>query len=586
MRAILIGAATAILLLAGSVVRADDVLPGIDLLQTVGCGTNVDVGQVIPGGIPAGFFDPGSDPFTGTIPLTGQPLATAPPGVINPTDTIVERQATAVLPLTCGPAATIPIEIQALDLTTVGCGPITVTYFGGMNPEQWDVEVALSTIFPQQPGSMTITHDCPEGGTFTSTLPVVPKLIFTRAAPPATRTLDVGLAITLSNMSGGHWQHSDPGFGVITTPGGFLVDHDGDGVPTVGPEPGSSNFFPGLRQLPCTCVPPGPGPQPTPTDDIQAIIEQKPGGSATHIVFPPGPCDPPAVDSDGDGIADICDNLPHTPNPSQKDSDDDTVGDPDPVDHYQCYEVKPASLTVPMVSSDSQFGPLNEALRYIHRLCAPANKNNEGILDPTQHLTGYATRVTTTFTRRTRQVIQNQFGTVLLDVVRPDILMVPTGKNGVPLPPDTIDHFQCYRVKRSHGTPKFLPITVSVSDQFESITLVLKKPIALCAPTDKNHEDPTAPFHPDHLLCYKARSTARFGDVDVTLDNQFGPDQATLIHRRELCVPSFKNPTPTTTSSTTSTTATTFGTTSTTSTTLYGSPSRAFLTPPARSLLD
>jgi len=575
----------------GSTARADDILPGIDLLQTLGCGSGVDVGQVIPGGIPPNFFDPGSDAFTGTISVTGQPLATAPPGVVNPADTIVERQAQAVLPLTCGPSATIPIEIQALDLTTTGCGPITVTYFGGMNPETWDVEVSLSSIFPQQTGSMTISHDCAEGGTFSSTLPVTPKLVFTRQSDSATRTLDIGIAIPLNTVSGGHWQHTDPGFGVVTTPGGFLVDHDGDGVPTVGPEPGSSNFFPGLRQLPCSCVPPGPGPQPAPTDDIQALLEQKPGGGVTHIVFPPGPCDPPALDSDGDGIADVCDNLPNTPNPGQKDTDDDTVGDPDPVDHYQCYEVKPAALTVPPVTSESQFGPLNETLRFPHRLCAPADKNNEGILDPVQHLTGYSTKVSTTFTKRTRQTIQNQFGTILLDVVRPDILLVPTAKNGVPLPPDTIDHFQCYKVKRSRGTPKFVPIVVTVADQFESITLTLKKPVALCAPTDKNHEDLTAPFHPDHLLCYKGRSATPFGTVSVSLDNQFGPDQATLIHRRELCVPSLKNPPVTTTTTSTTLSSTSLQTTTTgaspttTSTTLYGSPSRAFLGD-ARSLLD
>jgi hypothetical protein len=310
-----------------------------------------------------------------------------------------------------------------------------VTYFGGMNPEQWDVEAALSSIFPQQVGSMSITHDCAEGGSFDSTLPVTPKLIFTRAAPPATIVLDAGFVITLNTVSGGHWEHTDPGFGVVTTPGGFLVDHDGDGVPTQGPEPSSSNFFPGIRQLPCSCVPPGPGPQPAPTDDIQALIEQKPGGGVNHIVFPPGPCDPPATDSDGDGIADICDNLPGTANPEQKDTDDDTVGDPDPVDHYQCYEIKPAALVVPPVTSESQFGPLNETLRFPHRLCAPADKNQEGILDPVQHLVGYNTKVSTTFTRRFRQEIQNQFGTILLDVTRPDILMVPTGRNGVPLPP-------------------------------------------------------------------------------------------------------------------------------------------------------
>jgi len=89
-------------------------------------------------------------------------------------------------------------------------------------------------------------------------------------------------------------------------------------------------------------------------------------------------------------------------------------------------------------------------------------------------------------------------------------------------------------------------------------------------------------------------------------------NEVTLIHRRELCVPSLKNPVPTTTTSTTTstsahattttsstnTTSTTTSTTSsttpsttttttstTTSTTHFGSPSRAFLAP-LDSLLD
>jgi hypothetical protein len=68
--------------------------------------------------------------------------------------------------------------------------------------------------------------------------------------------------------------------------------------------------------------------------------------------------------------------------------------------------------------------------------------------------------------------------------------------------------------------------------------------------------DPTAPDHPDLLLCYKSKSSARFGTLEAHIDNQFGPDDVTLIHRRELCVPSF-NPAATTTTSTTSTTTST-----------------------------
>jgi hypothetical protein len=152
-----------------------------------------------------------------------------------------------------------------------------------------------------------------------------------------------------------------------------------------------------------------------------------------------------------------------------------------------------------------------------------------------------------------------------------------------------VDHFQCYKVKRSKGGAKFTKRTVTVADQFETVTLTLVKPVTLCAPANKNNEDPTAPSHPDHLTCYKT-ADGKFPSSTHVISNQFGSsDQVTLIHRRELCVPSLKNPgtttttTTTTTSTTTSTTASTSTTTTTTSTTTttthYGSPSRAFLEP-------
>jgi hypothetical protein len=269
------------------------------------------------------------------------------------------------------------------------------------------------------------------------------------------------------------------------------------------------------------------------------------------------------------------------------------------LDHFQCYEVKPAFFASLTVTVQDQFGTLTEGLRFPHRLCAPANKNGEGILDPTDHLAGYATKPPP-FTKKVNQTVVDQFGTQVLDVVRPDVLMVPTSKDGVALVLP-VDHFQCYKVKRSKGAPKFAKRTVSVQDQFETVTtLTLVKPFLLCAPANKNNEDPTAPSHPDHLTCYKTRD-GKFPSSIHTIDNQFGTDQVTLIHRRELCVPSLKNPPTTTTSTTpttstptstttstsasTSTSTTTTTTSTTTTTTLYGSPSRAFLeqTP---SLLD
>ena len=115
-----------------------------------------------------------------------------------------------------------------------------------------------------------------------------------------------------------------------------------------------------------------------------------------------------------------------------------------------------------------------------------------------------------------------------------------------------------------------------MDDQFGTALVDLLKPVRLCAPANKRNEDPTASDHPFHLLCYKTKNTA-FGTVQTFTNSQFGPAQPVLIHRRELCVPTLKNPVATTTTTTTTSTTTT--------TTVYGFPSRAFLEPTA-DLLD
>ena len=152
---------------------------------------------------------------------------------------------------------------------------------------------------------------------------------------------------------------------------------------------------------------------------------------------------------------------------------------------------------------------------------------------------------------------------------------MPTAKSlAAPAPPAPplpfVDHFQCYKVKRSKGGPKFNKILgVAIKDQFGAGTIDLLKPTELCAPADKNGENPGAENHQSHLLCYRARGNAPFGTKQVWLGTQFGAlNQVSLSHRPRFCVPSIKNPTTTTTTTTT---------TSTTTTTTPGSPSAAFL---------
>ena len=223
---------------------AQNVLAGVDLWETrPGDATFVFGGGVECPPLPADFFEPGSDPFDGQVTFQGQPLQTTPAGILGSTDTIVKRLTDAELP-SCPSSDTVDIEIVALNL--VSTTPITVTY-GGQDPENWDVQMCLSSAVSQGTGIMTISQDCNVGGTFLAELPVTPKFIFTLVGEPSTqRTLDYGswgVGPINYDVTDEHWLYSDHGFHMVTSPGGLLVDHDCDGTSNVAVG-SSSNFYP------------------------------------------------------------------------------------------------------------------------------------------------------------------------------------------------------------------------------------------------------------------------------------------------------------------------------------------------------
>jgi len=252
--------------------------PGVDLWTTP-AGTSFD-NHFTAMPLPAGFFDPGSEPFDGSVCLLGSPLPTNPPGALGSTDAVVRRLGPVPL-LSVPDAGLVPIEIVALNL--VSCSPITVTYPGPS--QQWNVQVTLSSNMPQQQGQMTIRKNCCNGGTFDSQLPVLPKFIFTEVGNPSNmRVLDLGgmMPPIMFQSTGSNWSYDVPApFDLVTCPGLVFCDHDlFPGTPDIIIPP-SSKFTPGMRTLPCN--------PPTPNDPYcvgkSLTLEQE--QLAQHGVLPP-----------------------------------------------------------------------------------------------------------------------------------------------------------------------------------------------------------------------------------------------------------------------------------------------------------
>jgi cysteine-rich repeat protein len=231
------------------------------------------------------------------------------------------------------------------------------------------------------------------------------------------------------------------------------------------------------------------------------------------------------------------------------------------LDHFTCYKARVSKGTAPFVAIpnlpvEDAFEALSVDVKKNKGVCTPTDKDGEspGAPDHDDHLESYDVKASAgspAFVRRSGLVVTDSFGTLTLDAIKRERLLVPTALSAVappaaPVPPDP-DHFECYKAKVTKGTMKFTPVpSLPIADRFGTLTLELKGPSRLCLPTNKDGEDPTAPDHPAVLLCYKAktpRGLPKFvSQPGLFIANQFGPSRVDALVVEELCVPATLGP--------------------------------------------
>jgi hypothetical protein len=208
------------------------------------------------------------------------------------------------------------------------------------------------------------------------------------------------------------------------------------------------------------------------------------------------------------------------------------------LDHYTCYPAIGSKFTEKVVKLSDQFETKDTRVLAPTGLCAPTDKNGEGIVDRTAHLVCHNIRDVPgqpAFQPRT-VAVTNQFtgGTRhILKVNSVASLCLPSLKSLDGPPPATaplpnISHYKCYVVVQQ--SPAFTARRVSLQDQFQTSQPLAFSPTRLCNPVSKNDEPIITQ---EHLVCYPIRWRAftRHQLGSLRLEDQM---------RRTLCVPSTK----------------------------------------------
>ncbi|MBI3782308.1 MAG: hypothetical protein HY270_02790 [Deltaproteobacteria bacterium] len=163
-----------------------------------------------------------------------------------------------------------------------------------------------------------------------------------------------------------------------------------------------------------------------------------------------------------------------------------------------------------------------------------------------------ATTGTPPFVQIHNQRFKNRFGELTVDLIRPSQILPPAYESLITQPPAPtnpgVDHFECYKVRVSKGTTPFTAVRgmTIIEDQFETVTVDVVKPTVLCAPVDANNGEPGAQEHTGYLMCYRTKAVAgspAFSKITpVFVSDELESTTLDVLKPQEICVPSQPSP--------------------------------------------
>jgi hypothetical protein len=239
MRYLWIAVAALILAPLTPAMAADSVIQsGIDLWQTKGDGTTYAKFDKNP--IPAGFFCPKSERFTGRIVFQGAPIVTENAAALRGADTIVHRLDDAVF--NKRGIATTRIQLRAMTFQSVK--PLQ-TACGAFN--------ATLRLEGEQPITrMRIVRESEDGGRFSAPIWANVKIAFAPVDRPTTEIFEIPVQVRFPPLLNQRWVSPDPA--QVKPAAAFVkVDTNGDSrIDTF--LPGTSNFAAGFKTRPASGI--------------------------------------------------------------------------------------------------------------------------------------------------------------------------------------------------------------------------------------------------------------------------------------------------------------------------------------------